>query len=55
MESIRRVVMHLSIRVSKAQENVETIQSLVQQWREAPLFTRCEEGRSDFLLNTKGA
>lgn len=53
MENIRCVVMDLSLRVSKAQQNVETIKNMMQAWREAPMFIR-DDGKTDNLLNIKG-
>ena len=38
MENIRCVVMDLSLRVSRAQQNVQTIKTLMQQWKDKPLF-----------------
>ncbi len=54
MEKLRCLVMDLSLRVSKAQENVETIKTLMQQWKDQPLFVRNDEHRSEGLLNVKG-
>ena len=54
MENIRCVVMDLSLRVSKAQQNVQTIKTLMQQWKDRPLFRRNEDGRSEALLNVSG-
>ena len=54
MENLRCVVMDLSLRVSKAQENVEAIKVLMQQWKDIPLFVRIDDGRSEGLLNLKG-
>ena len=51
MENIRCVVTDLSLRVSKAQQNVQTIKTLMQQWKDRPLFRRNEDGRSEALLN----
>ena len=51
MENMRAVVMDLSTRVSKAQDNVMTIKDLVQQWKGIPLVERSAESG---LLNLKG-
>ena len=57
MESVRCDVMDLSMRVLRTQENVRTIQSLVNQWKEMPLIERgCSAaGKADGLLNLKSA
>ena len=48
--------MDLSLRVSKAQENIGTIKSLIGQWNESPIFTRNEDSRNgEGLLNLKEA
>lgn len=54
MENLRCVVMDLGLRVSKAQENVETIKHQMQHWKDSPLFIRADDGRSEGLLNLKG-
>ncbi len=54
MEKLRCLVMDLSLRVNKAQENVKTIQTLVQQWKDEPLFVRNDDHRAEGLLNVRG-
>ena len=51
MENMRGVVMDLSTRVSKAQDNVMTIKNLVQGWKDVPLI---ERSGGEGLLNLKG-
>ena len=42
-------------RVVKAKENVITIQQLINQWNEIPLFERIKkDGRNEDLLNIEG-
>ncbi len=54
MENIRCVVMDLSLRVSKAQQNVLTIKNLMQSWKDKPLFQRTDDGKGENLLNFAG-
>ena len=54
MESLRCTVTDLSRRVTKAQENVLAIKSLVNKWKEKPLFSRVDDGKAEILLNIKG-
>jgi dynein heavy chain len=54
MENLRCIVMDLSQRVSKAQENMETIKTLIRQFQDAPLFEREKDGKTEGLLSIKG-
>ena len=54
MENLRCTVMDLSLRVSKAQDNVDAVQAMMQRWKDEPMFTRVEDGKSEGLLNIKG-
>ena len=54
MESLRCTVTDLSRRVTKAEENVIAIKTLVNKWREKPLFARIDDGKAETLLNIKG-
>ena len=49
------MVTDLSLRVSKAQQNVQTIKTLVQQWKDNALFRRNEDGKAEALLNVSGS
>ena len=44
----------MSRRVTKAEENVIAIKTLVNKWREKPLFARIDDGKAETLLNIKG-
>jgi len=55
MEKLRSLIMDLSLRVSKAQENVDSIKKTMLQWKESPLFVRNEDHKSEGLINVKGA
>jgi hypothetical protein len=54
MENIRCVIMDLSLRVSKAQQNVQTIRTMMQQWKDQPLFVRIDDSKLESLLNITG-
>jgi len=54
MEKLREMVMDLSTRVSKAQDNVETVKRMMTKWKDAPLFVRNDDHKSEGLLNIKG-
>ena len=54
IESLRCTATDLSQRVTKAQRNVEQIAFLINQWKDAPMFTRIEKERTEPLLNLSG-
>lgn len=54
MENLRGVVTDLSMRVSKSQQNVTTIQKMMDKWNDKPMFVRCNEPKAEGLLNMKG-
>ncbi len=39
--------------MGKAQENVKTIRDLMQRWKDDPMFVRCDDSKSEGLLNVR--
>ena len=53
MENVRKVVTDLFQRVTRAQEHVKTIQTIVDSWSHHPMFKRIDEHKCEALFNVK--
>ncbi len=54
MEKLRCLVMDLSLRVTKAQDNVEVVKVMMRDFQSSALYTRNDEHKQEGLLNIKG-